>query len=224
MRESVGLYVGLVLATSGCLLSIVAFWAPAPESRIRARVSALDDVMPAWQFQEFHRRQIAAPPDAIYTAIRQIRADDILLFRTLTWIRRGGRPLPPGILNAGPDRPIMDVALDGGFVLLADEPAREVVIGAIVGAPTLPAPKPTIETFRHPPPGHSVAAMNFRIVTDGRGGSLVSTETRVFSNGDDARRRFAKYWRVIYPGSSLIRYMWLRAIDRRVRRLAMPPE
>jgi hypothetical protein len=30
-----------------------------------------------------------------------------------------------------------------------------------------------------------------------------------------ARQRFAAYWRVIYPGSALIRRMWLRAIARR---------
>ncbi len=30
-----------------------------------------------------------------------------------------------------------------------------------------------------------------------------------------ARRRFACYWRVIYPGSALIRRMWLRAVKKR---------
>jgi len=39
--------------------------------------------------------------------------------------------------------------------------------------------------------------------------------TRVFASGPAARRRFAAYWRVIYPGSALIRRMWLRAIERR---------
>jgi hypothetical protein len=29
------------------------------------------------------------------------------------------------------------------------------------------------------------------------------------------RRVFAAYWRVIYPGSALIRRMWLRAVKRR---------
>jgi len=29
------------------------------------------------------------------------------------------------------------------------------------------------------------------------------------------RMRFAAYWRVIYPGSALIRVMWLRAIKQR---------
>lgn len=57
--------------------------------------------------------------------------------------------------------------------------------------------------------------MNFFVRTDGRGGSFVSTDTRVYANDDSSRRRFAMYWRVIYPGSSLIRVMWLRAIQRR---------
>ena len=35
-----------------------------------------------------------------------------------------------------------------------------------------------------------------------------------------ARRRFAAYWRVIYPGSAIIRRMWLRAIERRA--MAVP--
>jgi hypothetical protein len=91
----------------------------------------LDEFAPVWQFHEVHTLGISAPPERVFAAIRQVRADEIALFRTLTWIRRGGRPAPPGILNAG------------------------------------------------------------------------STQPR------------AAYWRVIYPGSALIRRMWLRAIARR---------
>jgi len=59
--------------------------------------------------------------------------------------------------------------------------------------------------------------MNFHVRPAGEG-SLLRTETRVFANGARARRRFAWYWRLIYPGSSLIRYAWLRAIAKRVVR------
>ncbi len=45
--------------------------------------------------------------------------------------------------------------------------------------------------------------------------TLLTTETRVYATGAPSRRRFARYWRVIYPGSSLIRIMWLRAIEKR---------
>jgi hypothetical protein len=65
------------------------------------------------------------------------------------------------------------------------------------------------------PPGFTLATMNFVVTPDGGNGSVVSTETRVFANSAPARRRFAVYWRVIYPGSAIIRRMWLRAIQRR---------
>jgi hypothetical protein len=57
--------------------------------------------------------------------------------------------------------------------------------------------------------------MNFKLDADEAGGTRLSTETRVFASSPAARRRFALYWRVIYPGSALIRRMWLRAIERR---------
>jgi hypothetical protein len=57
--------------------------------------------------------------------------------------------------------------------------------------------------------------MNFVVTPDGPNASTVSTETRVFASNAAARRQFAAYWRVIYPGSALIRRMWLRAIARR---------
>ena len=46
------------------------------------------------------------------------------------------------------------------------------------------------------------------------GGTLLSTETRAIANDDAARRRFAIYWRLIRPASSLIRHDILRAIAR----------
>ncbi|MFN2400291.1 MAG: hypothetical protein ABR543_16885, partial [Gemmatimonadaceae bacterium] len=144
------------------------------------------------------------------------RADEITLFRTLTWIRRGGRELPESILNAGERESLIDVATRTGFVRLADEPPRELVLGTVVAAPPGTTGALTRDVFqKRLPPGFALAAMNFAVQPDGAGGSFVSTETRVFANSSDARRRFAAYWRVIYPGSAIIRRMWLRAIERR---------
>ena len=56
------------------------------------------------------------------------------------------------------------------------------------------------------------AAMNFHIAPAGDGDSELTTETRVFAIDPQATLAFAAYWRVIYPGSALIRVMWLRAI------------
>lgn len=182
-----------------------------------ARVeSRIDEFMPVWQFSEHHSIEIAAPPARAFEAMKGVRADEIFLFRALTWIRRGGRPLPESILNAGKGDPLIDVATRSGFVTLAEDPPRELVIGTIVKAPASTRCTLNADVFRRPlPPGFALATMNFLVTPNASGGSIVSTETRVFANSPPARRAFAMYWRVIYPGSALIRRMWLRAIRRR---------
>jgi hypothetical protein len=56
--------------------------------------------------------------------------------------------------------------------------------------------------------------MNFHLEDEDRGTRLV-TETRVRATDAAAERRFAAYWRLIYPGSAFIRRMWLDAIRRK---------
>lgn len=216
---------GLACAGSGILLAAVGLFLPVSESKAARVGTRLDEFAPAWQFREFHTISVDAPPARVYDAIRRVRADEILLFRTLTWIRRGGRSLPPGILAAGERESLIDVALQGGFVRLADDEPHELVIGTVVMAPPGARGQLTPQTFRTDlPPGFALATMNFVVAADGPGRSLVSTETRVFANSPSARRRFAAYWRVIYPGSALIRRMWLRAIDRRATSAETGPD
>lgn len=207
---------GLLLAGAGLLMVAVAWFLPVSESRTSSVRTRLDEFVPVWQFREFHTIRIAAPPSRVFDAIKHVRADEIVFFRTLTWIRRGGQSLPPGILNAPNREPLIDVALKGGFVRLAEDPPHELVIGTVVAAPPGTHGPLTAEVFqRDLSPGFALAAMNFVVAADGVDGSLVSTETRVCANSPSARRRFAVYWRIIYPGSAMIRRMWLRAIARR---------
>jgi hypothetical protein len=207
---------GMVMAALGAGFVVIGLMLPAPESRVLQARTRLDEFAPAWQFREFHARKVAASPDQVFDAIKRVRADEILLFRTLTWIRRGGRPQPPNILNAGMRESLIDVATGSGFVVLAEDPPRELLIGTVVAAPTGTRAPLTPEVFRSRlQPGFALAAMNFVVTPQGAGESTVSTETRVFANSPAARRRFAAYWRVIYPGSALIRRNWLRAIERR---------
>jgi hypothetical protein len=208
--------VGVAMLAAGVILAVVGLLLPARESRVVRPTTRLDEATPVWQFSEHHATRVAAPPERVFDAIKSVRADEILFFRALTWIRRGGRRLPESILNAGDRAPIIDVATRTTFARLADDPPRELVLGTIVVRPPGARVEVTPDVFHKPlPPGFAIAAMNFLVTPDGSGGSLVSTETRVFANSAEARRRFAMYWRVIYPGSALIRRMWLRAIHRR---------
>ncbi len=214
----------------GVLLSVVAVLLPAPTMRVAQPRTRLDAIVPAWQFGERHETRVHADAASVERAIRAVTAREIRLFRLLTWIRHPrapGRREPESILAAPADRPILDVALGSGFMMLAAEPQRELVFGTLVVVPP--------ELLRLPPeerqrlrreftpaafivldkPGYAKAVMNFRLDDAGGGWTRVVTETRIFATDDQARRRFAAYWRTIYPGSALIRRMWLQAIRAR---------
>jgi len=209
---------GALVVGLGAVAAITGFALPIEEYRIATPRTQLDQFAPLYEFDEFHSIRVAAPRERVYRAIKMVTADEILLFRTLTWIRRGGRHGPESILNPTENVPLLDVATRTGFLLLAEDSGREIVLGAIVMVP--PGFRPTRslvpEDFRTvQQPGSAIAMMNFLIEDDGPGACIISTETRVRARDPSAKRRFAAYWRMIYPGSALIRRMWLRAIKKR---------
>ena len=212
---------GLALGVLAMLLIGAGVALPTPETRVATPRTALDRFAPRYQFGEYHAIRVQAPPAVAYQAIQAVTADEIRFFHALTWIRRLGRPGPENILNAPGQRPLLEVATRTSFLPLAEEPGREAVIGTVVVAPKRRRgswPRTPAEFTAFAGPGTAVAAMNFRVEPDGRGGSLVTTETRVFATDARTRRRFAAYWRVIYPGSALIRVSWLQAIRDRAER------
>jgi hypothetical protein len=207
----------LALLTLGLVMFVVGMSLPAPEEHVVRIKTRLDEFIPSWQFREVHSARIRATPARVYQAIREVRATEILFFRALTWLRRFGRPGPEGILNAPARRPLLEVATSTSFLALADDPNRELVVGTFVIAPVgmRRRERTTPEEFAAlRSPGFAKAALNF-IIDDEGDVCRVTTETRVYATDAATRRRFAVYWRVIYPGSSLIRWMWLRAIKLR---------
>jgi len=225
----------LAVVSVGLVVVIIGGALPARETRVSNARTHLDDFMPVWQFSEFHSIRIAASKEKVYAGLMQVTADEILFFRTLIWIRRFGRPGPESILNPSPDTPLLETATRTTFIVLAqpqteEAPQQEIVLGTLVAAPPNrhSSGKKTPEGFKalaaSGQPGFALAAMNFRLedcgaLSPGPTSSpctLLTTETRVYATDAGTRRRFARYWRVIYPGSSLIRRMWLRAVRKRV--------
>jgi hypothetical protein len=101
-------------------------------------------------------------------------------------------------------------------VVLADDPGREIVFGRAATRWGEGEGGWAAETSNAFPPGPLVKiAMNFRIQEVDATHCMLTTETRVYAAGPHVLRGFATYWRMIYPGSSLIRREWLRAIQRR---------
>jgi hypothetical protein len=130
------------------------------------------------------------------------------------------RPAGVPAVTEGP-RTLLGDAVHGGFILLGEEPGREVVLGlvgkfwAFFGAPSLPMATPR-DYLAFSEPGYARTAWSFAVrPLEGGARALVSTETRVWVGDRGAGARFGLYWATIYPGSALMRRMMLRAAKRR---------
>jgi hypothetical protein len=174
----------------------------------------IDNFLPDYDVVERHETFIAAAPTRVYKCVRALDVGRMPFTAALLALR--GIPH----LLTGAVRPSLRMTLDDlvhlGFVVLADDPPRELVLG-VAGRfwrPTSGVVRISPSDFgRFAEPGHVRAAWNFRIESE-HGGSRLRTETRVECIDDAARRRFRLYWTVIGPFSGLIRRDMLRAIRR----------
>jgi hypothetical protein len=145
-----------------------------------------------------------------------------LLFalRSLPARLAGGRGLPQA-----KHEPLFAQMVDFGFTVLAEDPGREVVVGVVAqmwkrgGKAASIADGGQFVAFDRP--GYVKAAMNLLLVEQD-GGTRIETETRVLATDAKSRSGFARYWRLIRPGSAAIRSAWLRAIARRAERVPDP--
>ena len=168
----------------------------------------IDAVLPRWDVHELHGADVAAPPEATWAAVQEVTLRELPVTCALMWVRSLGRP-------ARMDRTFLDAA---EFLTPLSEAGHDKVVG-LIGRPWQLRPRivpfagaAEFEAFDQP--GYVRAATDLR-VEPAAGGSRVTTETRILATDPAARRRFARYWRVVGVGSALIRRDLLRAVRRR---------
>jgi hypothetical protein len=200
---------GLATAGLGFLIFVAAVYLPVGETRVESARTLLDEYVPVFQFHESHSIAIHASRERVDAAIRAVTPEEIRFYQTLTWMRG----ISPSLAAAR--RPILGSFTAGWFKLLADHPGQEFVFGHAGDARGCGESwrAEEFKTYRGSP--QIKIAMNFHIEELDATHCVLRTETRVYAQGARVQRGFATYWRMIYPGSSLIRYMWLRAIRQR---------
>jgi hypothetical protein len=155
--------------------------------------------------QSHHAVAVAAPPQAAVAAMQAVRGSELPVTRLLMAIRTLGsrrgsdRPVLEGLQKAIGARPLAAAPdrLEFGYV---GQPWR--LTGGEHGEWEDPGPgfvKVRLDFWAEPAPG----------------GSRLHTATRIWATDPQSLRRFRRYWRVVGPGSGLIRREWLRAARRR---------
>jgi hypothetical protein len=188
----------------------------------RKRPVPLDEFLQDHDVNEVHSTRVAAPPERVLAAVRELTSRELPLLVGLMALRT----LSAVVLRRSPfrlrrdlGRPILEQATRGGFVVLAERP-DELVLGVVGRFWTSDGGVERVsrdDFAAFDAPGFAKAVMNFHArAVDG--GTMLTTETRIRGTDEEARRRFRRYWRVVMPGSALIRRAWLRAIRRRAER------
>jgi len=206
--------VGALILAGGVGLAIVALHWPAPMIRVAQHRTVLDDSMPEYQFFERHSARIHARPELVMQAIRQSTFGDMKSLATLLKIRGAALRIHDtgGLL---PDKRILDAFSASGYLSGGSE--HEIVMfgGWNVRANRRLEVHTVQEFADYREQGAVKMAYDFNVEDAGGGWSTLTAETRVAALDDLTRRGMGRYWRLIVPGSGLLRLQWLEGIKKR---------
>ena len=212
---------GVVLC--GIVISVTSLFWPVKMEQSPTTDQQIDGLMPVYTFNELHEVRIKASPDEVKEVFRVTGVKDIPIAHLLMKIR--------GIANEDVDLSDRASSNKAGtdtfttpdfnfFVVAPDEYIAVMILkpAMISGDKGKPAPPEisSIEQFNaFNEPGYMKVAINFRIIGTGNKETLLTTETRVDGTTKADSYVFGHYWRVVYPGSAIIRRVWLDTIKKK---------
>lgn len=175
----------------------------------------IDRFLPAGEVSARHEIEVRAPAERVWAATRSLDLAGSPVVRALFALRS----LPGIFSRRSAARRGLGLDIEGllrtGFVILAEAPGDEIVLG-LVGRFWTPSGGivrvDPAEFAGFDRPGYAVAAWNFTLHCPAAGPVRLATETRVRLTDASSRRRFRAYWALVGPFSGLIRREMLRTI------------
>lgn len=178
-----------------------------------SKKQVIDSIMPAYSFNEYHEVIIDASPEKVKSVWQSTHVRDIPVVDLLMKIR--GLPADQEEKNK-----VSRMNRNAGtfhtpdfnyFEMDSTEFITVMLIKASAQADP-PSMKSLEQFINFNETGYIKVVLNFRIIPIENGKTLVTTETRNQGLTPKDRRIFGRYWRVIYPGSAIIRRLWLEAL------------
>jgi hypothetical protein len=189
-------------------------------------LTLLATILPTYEFRGAVSVRIRATPREIFRAADAVSLADMPLARALGTLRY----LPYRLRGRKPERAnesrsfIHNVLPEAGNIVLARDPDRELVIGAIGKFHQLSDQQPVHLTdasafAAFDDPAYQKLAMAIRVgAGDATKGYTLTLEHRTHALGPEARRGFRRYWIAIKPGGNFVSWLLLRAIKRLAER------
>lgn len=192
------------------------------------RMRAIQRHLPNPRMVEINRIWVKAPPDAAWQAARHFDGASIPWIRWLFGLREIPRRLigrPPAVTDR---RLGVDQVADSGkgFLILEEEPGREVVVGSVgrFWHSDIPYADVTSRTFASfSTPGWGKLAWSIR-VEPAPTGSIVTFELRTTATDENSWTYLDRYFHLIGPASRLIRASVMSQLEAQLRRAALPSD
>ena len=162
----------------------------------------IDDHLPHYDFLEWHEVTLKSTPQETYDTLQKVDLSDSFLIRILFFLRG----MKPGTFRS----------LQNRFIVLSDDPPKEIILG-LIGRPwelkggILPITKEEYEIFKKP--GFAKMAWSFNFEPE-QNGTHVSTETRILNTDEMCRKKFGIYWFFVRPFSGWVRKEILRLMQK----------
>jgi hypothetical protein len=213
--------VGALVLAGGVALSLATLFWPAPMIRVAQHRTVLDRTMPEYQFSEKHSARIHARPEQVMQAVRQVTFGDMKSLVTLLKIRGAVLRAPVHNIGGWQEKRILDGFSESAYLFGGSE--HEI---AIFGPwNTRANRRPEVRTLQefadYREQGAVKMAFDFTVEEAGEGCSKLTAETRVVAP-DGVSHGMARYWRLIVPGSGLLRLQWLEGIKKRAESMPNP--
>lgn len=183
-------------------------------------MTALDRLVPGAHLLEIDGIDVAAPASRVWERLRHGEFAPPLATRALFALRAltSGPRASLGALSTVRVDDLASTRDRAGFQVLADEPPREIAMGAIGQVWRLDVPYAHVaaadDFAAFAQPGYVKVAWACRVVPRGEQASRLEVELRVAATDVRAWRRFRRYFRLIAPFSAFIRRACLRSFAR----------
>ena len=185
----------------------------------------IDSLLPDFAFSEYHEVRLNASPEKVKQVLQVTGVKDIPVANFLMKIRgiadedvdlsdRASNNLVSTGTISTPDFNFFVVAPDEWITVMI---LKSVIITNNANQPAPPEISVLEQFMSFNEPGYVKVAVNFRFISTNNNETILTTETRNNGITHKDNRVFGYYWRIIYPGSAIIRRVWLDTIKKKAQ-------
>ncbi len=215
----------VLIILCGMLISFISLLYPVKMKHSLTTNQRIDSLLPDFAFNEFHEVRINASIEKIKQVLQVTGVKDIPAAHLLMKIRgiadedvnlsdRASNNIVSSDTVSTPDFNFFIVAPDEWITVMI---LKSVIITNNANKPAPPEISTLEQFIAFNKPGYVKVAVNFHFISTGNNETILTTETR--NNGITLKdnRVFGYYWRIIYPGSAIIRRIWLDTIRKKAQ-------